>query len=94
MARQRFWRGESVRIDVTFTDDTGAPMNASGVAIQARCNNGPVIDGDVHPLSATGAFYAVFALEQAGDWAVRASCSGPTAAAVEDRFDVAPSRVI
>lgn len=92
--KQRFWPGETVRVTLAFTDTAGAPMTAVGVTISARRPDGTVVPGSAVPVpGVTGSFYADFVVGQSGPWAVRGTCDGPTAAAVEDEFTVNASLV-
>lgn len=92
--KQRYWPGETVRVTVAFTDIAGASMAAVGVAISARKPDGTVVAGSVAPVQGvSGSFYADFVANLSGTWAVRGTCDGPTAAAVEDEFVVNPSLV-
>ena len=95
MSRMRFWPGETVRIEVVFTDVAGAPMAATGVSLSARSPSGAIVPGTAlaDPVR-VGVFTADFVVSVAGQWAVRGTCSGPTAAAVEDEFAVAVSLVL
>jgi hypothetical protein len=89
----RFWQGETVRVRVDFTDAQGAPVAPTGVVFTARPAGGTRVTGTPVALQATGAFYCDFALDTPGVWFVRATCSGPTAAAVEDQIEVRASNV-
>jgi hypothetical protein len=91
---QRYWQGETVRVRVDFTDDAGAPVTPTGVAFLARQATGAQVVGTPIALQTTGAFYADFALDTPGTWYLRASCSGPTPAAVEDQIEVRASLVL
>lgn len=90
----RFWVGETARVKAEFTDDAGAPVVAVGVAFTARSPTGKNVIGSPVGLNTTGAFYADFVVDEPGVWAVRASCTGPTAAAVEDQFEGRASYVL
>lgn len=92
--KQRFWVGETVRVRCDFTDDAGAPLGAIGVAFRARAPDGSTVVGTPIAQQTTGAFYADFTLTQAGIWYLRASCTGPTAAVVEDQVEARASFVL
>ncbi|UXQ89116.1 hypothetical protein [Synechococcus phage MinM1] len=90
----RFWIGEMVRVAVVFTDLAGAPMAPLGVQIRARKPDGTVHSYAVLDGALPSEKGADIAADQAGSWYVRASCAGPTPAAVEATFTVAASEVI
>lgn len=90
----RFWIGETVRVSCQFNDDAGNPVAVVGVSIRAKAPDGSAVVGTPIARQTTGAFYADFPLTQAGIWNLRATCTGPTPAAIEDRVEARPSNVI
>lgn len=94
-ARRRlsFVTGETARVRVTFADENGTGVTASGVAFTARSPSGAV-SSLAHVAESGSTYYADVAASAAGDWAVRATCSGPTASAVEVSFTVVASVVV
>lgn len=96
MNKTRFWPGETARVRVQFTGESGAALAVTGVEFKARDPAGTVttVDPEAVVNEGTGAYYADVPLATAGNWSVRATCSGPSAAAVEVGFAVVPSTVI
>lgn len=95
----RVWIGETVRVQVDFTDDAETPVDrqsipATGVSIVAKDPAGATVPGTVTPMGKPGAFYADFPLNAAGTWYVRAACTGPTPAADEAAIEVQASNVL
>lgn len=91
----RFWVGETVRVAAAFTDDAGQPMAAAGVEIRAKPPGAASVVGTLHPVDGQiGQYEADFGTPSSGKWAVRVSCTGPTPAAAEAEFIVAPSLVL
>lgn len=90
----RFWIGETVRVRCTFTDEAGARITPTGVAFAARSKSGQHVAADPLATTEAGAFYADFTFELADVWYLRASCSGPTSAVVEDQIEVRASMVL
>lgn len=93
----RFWPGETVRLRVDFSTPDGSPMAATGVVFQVRPPDGtaaPAPAAGVPISNAPGAFMADIAPLAPGRWAVRATCDGPSPAAVEGEFIVAKSLVL
>lgn len=91
--RLSFLSGETARVRVTFADEAGVGVTASGVAFSARSPSGAV-SSLAHVAESASTYYADVAANAAGDWAVRATCSGPTASAVEVSFTVVASVVV
>jgi uncharacterized protein YfaS (alpha-2-macroglobulin family) len=91
--RLAFWPGETVRVQVRFSDGADADVTVSGVTFTARAPDGTTVN--ITPETTSPAsYYADVAANTAGEWAVRATCTGPSAAAVEVSFTVQPSNVI
>ena len=97
MSTTYFWPGETVRIRVIFAGEDGQPTTVTGVAMAYRA------PGATAPTSIAassiiedgpGAYYTDLPLPTPGDWAVRATCSTPTASAVEVGFAVLQSVVV
>lgn len=91
----RFWIGEALRVDVTFTDAIGAAVPATGVAAAYRRIGGSVINvsaGNINNPS-TGVFEVSLTPSDAGDYWIRITSTAPTPAAVEVPFTVAASNV-
>lgn len=91
---RRYWIGETVRAQCDFSDDDGAPIAVTGLSFSAKSPTGDVIVGTAISTGVTGSYYADFALQQAGVWSLRAACTGPTAAAVEDQVECRSSYVL
>lgn len=90
----RFWPGETVRVSAAFTDINGAGIAATGVEVTVKPPQGSLFVVSAIAGSETGIFYADVVAAISGVWAVRITCSGPTASAVEEQFTVAPSLVL
>ena len=97
MSTTYFWPGETVRIRVIFADEDSQPTTVTGVAMAYRAPSA------VAPTSIAassiiedgpGAYYTDLPLPTPGDWAVRATCTTPTASAVEVGFCVLQSAVL
>lgn len=91
---QRFWIGQSVRIEVDFTAEDDVPVAATGVSIRAKSPADQVVVGQPVSGEQAGTYYCDFVMDQAGIWYVRASCDGPHAASVEDRIEIRASNVL
>jgi hypothetical protein len=91
--RLAFWPGETVRVRATFANETGAGVTATGVAFTARAPTGSTSALTPVPESAS-TYYADLTVTEPGDYAVRATCAGPSAAAAEVEFSVGASRVL
>jgi len=91
--RLAFWPGETVRVQVRFSDDVDADVTVSGVTFIARAPDGTTASLSPEAVS-PATYYADVAANAPGEWAVRATCTGPSAAAVEVSFTVQPSLVI
>jgi nitrogen fixation protein FixH len=89
----RYWLGETLSLALAFTDDAGAAVAATGVAVSAKKPGGSTASASVTSGGGTGLFTADVALDEAGDWWLRATCTGPSAAAVETRVTVLASNV-
>lgn len=86
----RFWPGETVRADIAFTDGAGAPVAATGVAVVwRRIGDAPVEvpGGQIIP-GGVGEFRVDLVAALPGEYAVRATCTGPSPAVVEAGFTV------
>jgi hypothetical protein len=92
----RFWIGEALRVDVTFSDETGTPVATSGVASSYRRAGASAVSIDPGAISnpSAGVYEIGLTPPQAGDYWVRVSVTAPSAAAVEIPFTVAASNVI
>jgi hypothetical protein len=91
--RLAFWLGETVRVRVRFSDGADADVPVTGVSFASRAPDGSTVS--ITPEAESSAtYYADVAANAAGEWAVRATCTGPSAAAVEVSFTVQPSNVI
>lgn len=91
--RYSFWPGETVRVRVTFEDEAGAGVTVSGVAFTSR--NPAGVTAALNPQAETAStYYADVPVATAGEWAVRATCSGPKSSAVEVSFTVLTSTVV
>jgi hypothetical protein len=92
-----FWPGETVRVTVTFADETGMPTAVAGVQFLYRAPDASsptaIPTGSILQ-TGTGVYHVDLPLASAGDWAVRATCATPTASAVEVGFTVLPSAVL
>lgn len=88
----RFWRGETVRVSIAFTDAAGEPVPATGVAVQWRRDGGVPVSVPSGEILADGAgrFRADIVAAEAEEYAVRATCLAPTGAATEAGFTVLP----
>jgi hypothetical protein len=87
------WPGETARVRVTFSDEAGEGVTVTGVTFTSRSPAGTTAALTPQAESAS-TYYVDVPVATAGDWAVRATCSGPTASAVEVSFTVRPSTVI
>lgn len=95
--RQVYCVGEVVRVRATFTYESGQVMPVTGVAFHTRAPGSvapDAVDAEDITEESTGVHYADVLASEAGVWAVRATCTGPTAAAVEVTFRVAVSAVL
>lgn len=90
----RFWRGETVRVRMNFSDETGAALSVSDVQLRAKRPDGQVLAVPVRQDLAGGGFYADFVADIPGSWAIRAECAQPSVAVSEALFTVATSNVI
>lgn len=90
---QQFFPGETVRVRVSFTDEADAAVAVSGVAFSFRAPDGTVTASAAVQVNAS-TYYTDVPASVAGDYAVRATASSPTASAVEVQFTVAPSLVL
>lgn len=90
---QQFVPGETVRVRVSFTDEADAPITVSGVAFSVRSPAGTVTNSAAVQVNAS-TYYTDVPASAAGDYAVRATASGPTGSAVEVQFTVTPSLVL
>ena len=97
MSTTYFWPGETVRIRVIFAGEDGQPVTVTGVAMSYRAPSA------VAPTSIAassiiedgpGAYYTDLPLPTPGEWALRATCTTPTASAVEVGFSVLQSAVV
>jgi uncharacterized protein YfaS (alpha-2-macroglobulin family) len=84
--------GETVRVVVTFTDNAGAPLEATGVTVSAKRPDGTTVVGTVASGSSAGLFNATFAGDMAGSWLVKAQCTGPVTVKDEKTFTVSKLR--
>ena len=87
----RFWPGETVRVGVAFTDAAGAPVEATGVGVVWRRIGEPPVEvpsGDIGAGEGVGEFQVDLLAALPGEYALRATCTAPSAAAVEARFTV------
>ena len=90
---QQFFPGETVRIRVTFADDADAAVPVSGVGFSVR-NPAGAVSASATVQETPSAYSTDVVVNAAGDWAVRATASGPSSTAVEVQFSVAPSLVL
>lgn len=86
----RFWPGETVRVEIAFTDGAGAAVAATGVAVQWRRDAEAPVAAAVVDNGGVGLFRADIVASEPGEYAVRATCAAPTSAAVEASFTVVP----
>lgn len=91
----RFWIGEALRVDTTFTDNIGGPVSAGGVAAAYRRVGGGVITVDAGAInnSGPGVFEISLTPAEPGDYWIRVTATTPTPAAVEVPFTIAASNV-
>ena len=85
--------GSTIAIDLAFADDTGSPVEATGVTVQARSPSGGVQNLSIISTGA-GTWRANCTASEAGEWYLRAACTGPLAQAVEARALVERSNVL
>ena len=90
---QQFFPGETVRVRVAFTDENDLPITVTGVAFAVRAPNGTVTPSGAVAVN-TSTFYTDIIVNDAGDYAVRATASAPSSSAVEVQFSVAHSLVL
>jgi hypothetical protein len=92
----RFWIGESLRIDASFTDDAGVPVAADGVTAAYRRVSGEIVTVPSGSIEAAGVgtFRIAILPDTAGDYWVRIAAATPTPAVVELRFTIAASNVL
>lgn len=97
MSTNYFWPGETVRVRVTFVGEDGQPAAVAGVAMFYRAPGSAspttIPAGAIVP-DGPGAYFTDLPLPTSGDWAVRATCTTPTASAVEVGFTVLQSAVV
>jgi hypothetical protein len=84
--------GETVRVVVTFTDNIGAPLEATGVTVTAKRPDGTAVVGSVAAGPGTGVFKATFSGDMPGFWRVKAECTGPVPVKDEKTFTVSKLR--
>ncbi len=97
MSTTYFWPGETVRVRVTFVGEDGQPTAVMGVAMAYRAPSATAptsIAASSIIEDGPGADYTELPLPTPGDWAVRATCTTPTASAVEVGFSVLQSAVV
>ncbi|MGG5811485.1 right-handed parallel beta-helix repeat-containing protein [Falsiroseomonas sp. CW058] len=94
--RPRYWRGESLRVLADFADQVAAtPAAVAGVEFRLRKPDGTVLVLSGAAVGGAAATWWVdVGLDQAGAWAVRVSCAGPTEAVDERVFDCVASAVV
>jgi hypothetical protein len=97
MSTTYFWPGETVRLRVKFTGEDGEPTTVAGLAMSYRApgaTSPTAIPASVIVADGPGSYYTDLPLPTSGDWAVRATCTTPTASAVEVGFSVLRSAVV
>ena len=97
MSTTYFWPGETVRVRVTFVGEDGQLAAVAGVAMSYRAPGAAsptAIPASVIVADGPGTCYTDLPLPTSGDWAVRATCTTPTATAVEVGFTVLQSAVL
>ena len=97
MSTTYFWPGETVRVRVIFAGEDGQATAVTGVAMSYRAPSATtptnIAAGSIVS-DGPGAYYTDLPLPTPGDWAVRATCTTPTASAVEVGFAVLQSVVV
>jgi hypothetical protein len=96
MTDEVFEQGDTLTLEITFTDGiTGAAVSATGVTCSARAVGSPSAVNITGIQSLGGGLFRVDWLPPSpGRWAVRWACTGPKAAAKEQRFSVGQSAVL
>jgi hypothetical protein len=96
MSGPHLWFGDTARVTVQFTAPDGSPLAATGVAIVYRINRGDLVTVPAQDITspADGVFIVQVPSDPPGRYDLRATCSGPTAAAVETSWTVEPSGVL
>lgn len=90
---QQFFLGETVRVRVSFTDDTDNPVNVSGVNFSVKSPNGAVTSSAAVQVN-SHTYYTDVVVNLPGSYAVRATGTTPTSSAVEVQFTAIPSIVL
>ena len=85
--------GSTIEVELAFTDAEGLPTEATGVTVQARSPSGELRSLTVSSRG-TGLYRAHLLADHAGEWWLRAACTGPQPQAVEARALIEPSLVI
>jgi hypothetical protein len=85
--------GSTIAINLACADDTGSPVEATGVTVQARSPSG-ILQSLSIISTGTGTWRGNCTASEAGEWYLRAACTGPLAQAVEARALVEPSNVL
>jgi nitrogen fixation protein FixH len=85
--------GSTIAVDLAFADETGSPVGATGVTIQARSPSG-ILQSLSITATGPGTWRANCTANEPGEWYLRAACTGPLAQAVEARALVEPSNVL
>ncbi|MFC0384315.1 hypothetical protein [Muricoccus vinaceus] len=95
MSALRVWKGQECRALLSFVDEAGAPIAATGVTITARSPVSNVLLPLVPvQLPGVGKFAADFIGAEVGVWWVRGQCTGPAIAVDEASVTVFASQVM
>jgi hypothetical protein len=92
MTGMNYWQGQSVELRVVFLGLDGLPLAAGGVAFRVKKPDGSLVTvaAQADPAEANQWVGYVVA-DQAGVWAVKASCTTPRAAVDQSSFTVMAS---
>jgi hypothetical protein len=92
----RFWIGEALRVDASFSDQAGAPVAVTGVTAAYRRTGGEIVNVGSGSIEAVGPGVVRIGIQpdSAGDYWVRIAAANPTPAVVELRFSIVASNVL
>ncbi len=92
MNAAKYWQGQSVELRALFLDADGVPLAAGGVSFRVKKPDGTFVTVAASPdPERVNEFVGVLVADQAGVWAVKASCTTPRAAVDQSSFTVMAS---
>jgi hypothetical protein len=89
MSAIQYWQGQSVELRVLFLSADGVPLSAGGTVFRVKKPDGSLVTvAATQDPARANEWIGYVVADQAGTWAVKASCTTPRPAVEQQSFTV------